>query len=72
MNGRVSPKHSSPQDVTDWDAKLADLERRGIITRSKLSKAEQAEVVKRILEPLPGRAPSGVLDALLEERREGR
>lgn len=62
---------SNVEDV-DWDARLAKLEARGLISRSKLTEAERAEVARMILEPLRGAGPSGVLDALLEERREGR
>src|SRR5688500_17898626 len=34
----------------DWDAKLADLERRGLMRRSKISDEERAAIVRRILE----------------------
>lgn len=52
------------QPTVDWEERLQDLERRGIIRRGKGAPPK--------LEPLPDPiVPSGVLDALLEERREG-
>lgn len=52
----------------DPDGRLARLERRGGLRRATTPPPRRL-----ILRRLPGmRKPSGVLDALLEERREGR
>jgi prevent-host-death family protein len=52
----------------DEGARLSRLERRGGIRRPSRGPLTTAELEDRVL----GRPPSGVLDALLEERREGR
>lgn len=49
----------------DDDALLADMERRGVVRRGKPG-AMPAELFQ------PGPAAPGVLEALLDERREGR
>jgi prevent-host-death family protein len=51
----------------DWEARLASLERRGLITRPK-KKPDLRWLLER---PLPTSRES-VLEALLEERRESR
>lgn len=56
----------------EWDRRIADLEERGIVRRSKLSPQERDAIVDDILRPLSGAGPSGALQALLDERREGR
>jgi prevent-host-death family protein len=50
----------------DWDARLASLERRGLITRPKNEKPDLRWLLDR---PLP-KSRESVLEALLEERRE--
>lgn len=52
-------------DEVDWDARLASLERRGLITRPK-GKPDLSWLLER---PLP-KFEESVLEALLEERRE--
>jgi len=49
------------------EALLASLERRGIVTRGK-----PGPIDPEIFEPGPGGPRSGVVEALLEERRQGR
>jgi hypothetical protein len=49
----------------DWDARLASLERRGLITRPR-KKPDLRWLLER---PLP-KFEESVLEALLEERRE--
>lgn len=49
----------------DDEALLADMERRGVVRRGKPGRMP-AEIFQ------PGPSGAGVLDALLEERREGR
>jgi prevent-host-death family protein len=51
----------------DWEARLASLERRGLITRPK-KKPDLRWLLER---PLP-KSRESVLEALLEERRESR
>jgi len=60
----VAAQTASPQ--TDEEAWLADLDRRGIIRRGR------GRRLRSLLEPFPAGPASGVLDALLEERRSGR
>jgi len=59
------PARARPSS-SDEDAHLADLERRGLIRRGR------GRLPKFMLESDPPGEPSGVLDALLDERREGR
>jgi prevent-host-death family protein len=71
-NGRAVASPANGASNVDWEAKLADLERRGRVRRSKISEEERAAIVARILERPRSEGPSGALAALLEERREGR
>jgi prevent-host-death family protein len=50
------------------EARISRLERRGGIRRPTRGPLTKAELEDRLL----GRPPTGVLDALLEERRDGR
>jgi prevent-host-death family protein len=64
---QLVPAALGPGEV-DWDARLERLERAGKITRGSGGPPDP-----RILASFrDGAKPSGVLDALLEERREGR
>jgi prevent-host-death family protein len=56
-----------PHRDEDDETRLARLERKGIIRRGKGGAA-----IKEILEEPPPGAGASVLEALLEERREGR
>lgn len=59
-----------PANAISDDARLARLERAGII---RPPKRHRSVPVDRLASPLaPGERPAGVLEALLEERREGR
>jgi prevent-host-death family protein len=61
---RLEPVPPAPDD-----ARLARLERAGIIRRG----TGEPVPLERLAKPLRrGQKPAGVLDALLEERREGR
>ncbi|MGH7321109.1 MAG: type II toxin-antitoxin system Phd/YefM family antitoxin [Candidatus Rokuibacteriota bacterium] len=63
---RIEPAVSAASD--DPDGRLARLERRGIIRRA-LAPPPKALILKKFRS---ARKASGVLDALLEERRRGR
>jgi antitoxin (DNA-binding transcriptional repressor) of toxin-antitoxin stability system len=56
----------TPLTDRDEEARLAELERRGILRRGR------GRVPKWLLESAPPGPPVGALDALLEERRDGR
>jgi prevent-host-death family protein len=61
---QLGPANEMPED-----ARLARLERAGIVRRG----SGRVVPVERLARPLaPDEQPAGVLDALLEERREGR
>ena len=63
---RLQPVRSGSED--DADGRLARLERAGVIRR-----ASTTAPVAKILKPLPRlRKPARVVEALLEERRQGR
>lgn len=58
-----------PADDVPDDDRLARLERAGVIRRGR----GRPVPLDRLAQPLaPGEEPAGVLEALLEERREGR
>lgn len=61
---QLVPLHGGGE--VNWDARLASLERRGLITRPKNETPDLRWLLDR---PLP-RSRESVLDALLEERRE--
>lgn len=64
---RIVPDREADDAEAD-EARLARLERAGVIRRGKGGPPDP-----RILAPFPqGSVPAGVLEALLEERREGR
>src|SRR5688572_11614700 len=44
-NGRAATKTESGAGDIEWDAKLSDLERRGLIKRSKISDEKRATIV---------------------------
>jgi antitoxin (DNA-binding transcriptional repressor) of toxin-antitoxin stability system len=61
---RLEPVPPAPDD-----ARLARLERAGLVRRG----TGEPVPLERLAKPLrPGEKPAGVLEALLEERREGR
>lgn len=63
---RLEPAPARPED--DADGRLARLERAGVIRP-----AATPPPVARILKPLPRlRKPARVVEALIEERRQGR
>ena len=63
---RLGPVHAEPRD--DADGRIARLERAGVIRR-----ASTTPPVARILKPLPRlRKSTRVIEALIEERRQGR
>ena len=62
---RVTPCNSPEEPEVEW---IGRLEREGIISRPSAPPTSADVLAERLL----GHPPSGVLDALLEERRTGR
>jgi hypothetical protein len=57
---------TSPDATSSWNEQVDKLAQEGWLIKGTQKKTQ------RLLEPPPGKGPSGVLDALLQERREGR
>jgi prevent-host-death family protein len=63
-------ENGAPEDV-DWEARLAEMDAKGQVVRSKLSPSERRLLIKRFLVPFPpGAKHVGTVEALLEERRQ--
>lgn len=62
----VAAPQGRGQKPAEWEGRMSALEARGLITRPK---GGPKPAFPRLPEPV---AASGVLDALIEERREGR
>ena len=60
------PRTKQPNDNSTWGDEVRRLTAEGWLLKGTQRKTP------RLLEPPPGVGPSGVLDALLNERREGR
>lgn len=66
LAGRPAQKAPSGERPLSWNEQIDKLTEEGFLVKGTQRKP------KWLLRPPPGNGPSGVLDALLEERREGR